>query len=159
MSGIHVVGASASLALRVNAVIPLRPRTGWEPSSPSRSGSACRGQRLLDHVLLAESCLPRKEAFCCLLFNGNILPSKVKRGLDIFRGIIYHRVMAGRPTKEPGEKMDVPLRIMLTASQSELIRSAAGGDVSAWARPILLEAARQQVKKRKKSNRLPEGSH
>jgi uncharacterized protein (DUF1778 family) len=56
--------------------------------------------------------------------------------------------MAGRPTKEPGQKMDVPLRIMLTAEQSQLIREAAGGqgiDVSAWARPILLEAARQAL--------------
>ena len=55
--------------------------------------------------------------------------------------------MAGRPTKEPGEKMDIPLRIMLTASQDELIRRAAAGDVSAWARPILLAAAREQVDK------------
>jgi uncharacterized protein (DUF1778 family) len=53
--------------------------------------------------------------------------------------------MVGRPTKEPGQKMDVPLRIMLTAEQSQLIREAAarqGSDVSAWARPILLDAAR-----------------
>jgi hypothetical protein len=52
--------------------------------------------------------------------------------------------MAGRPTKEPGQKMDVPLRIMLTAEQNRLIREAAGEqgiDVSAWARPILLRAA------------------
>jgi len=53
--------------------------------------------------------------------------------------------MAGRPTKEPGEKMDIPLKIMLTSSQDELIRQAAGGDVSAWARPILLQAARERV--------------
>lgn len=53
--------------------------------------------------------------------------------------------MAGRPTKEPGEKMDIPLRIMLTASQDELIRQAAAGDVSGWARPILLEAARKSL--------------
>lgn len=59
--------------------------------------------------------------------------------------------MAGRPTKEPGEKMDVPLRIMLTASQAEAIRRAAGGmDVSAWARPILLEAARERMPKDEK---------
>jgi uncharacterized protein (DUF1778 family) len=44
--------------------------------------------------------------------------------------------------------MDVPLRLMLTAKQSQLIRDAAehhGTDVSAWARPILLEAARNAV--------------
>ncbi len=53
--------------------------------------------------------------------------------------------MAGRPTKEPGEKMDVPLRIMLTSSQNELIRQAAqleSMDISPWARGILLKAAR-----------------
>jgi hypothetical protein len=52
--------------------------------------------------------------------------------------------MAGRPTKEPGGKMDIPLRIMLTAEQDRLIREQAakeGFDVSTWARPVLLEAA------------------
>ena len=62
--------------------------------------------------------------------------------------------MAGRPTKEPGQRMDVPLKIMLTAEQSELIREAAGGELSAWARAILLQAAREKVEqnasKRKK---------
>jgi hypothetical protein len=62
--------------------------------------------------------------------------------------------MAGRPTKEPGQKMNVPLRIMLTAEQSQLIREAAaehGVDVSAWARPILLDAAKNRAKVAKKS--------
>jgi hypothetical protein len=56
--------------------------------------------------------------------------------------------MAGRPTKEPGGKMDIPLRIMLTAEQDRLIREQAareGTDVSTWARPILLEAATTTV--------------
>jgi hypothetical protein len=49
----------------------------------------------------------------------------------------------GRPPKEPGERMTVPLRIMLTESHAELIRQAAGEmDVSTWARMILLEAAK-----------------
>lgn len=51
----------------------------------------------------------------------------------------------GRPPKEPGERMTIPLRIMLTASQDELIRQAAAGDVSGWARPILLQAARSKT--------------
>jgi uncharacterized protein (DUF1778 family) len=64
--------------------------------------------------------------------------------------------MVGRPTKEPGEKMDVPLRIMLTASQDALIRQAAqseGADISPWARNILLRAAQARIdseRKRKK---------
>jgi uncharacterized protein (DUF1778 family) len=52
--------------------------------------------------------------------------------------------MAGRPTKEPGQRMNVPLKIMLTPEQDEAIRRAAanvGMDVSAWARPALLDAA------------------
>lgn len=59
--------------------------------------------------------------------------------------------MAGRPTKEPGQKMNVPLRIMLTAQQQELIRQAAereGLDMTGWARPILLRAASQSREKR-----------
>lgn len=62
--------------------------------------------------------------------------------------------MAGRPTKEPGERMTIPLKIMLTPSQDAMIRQAAGGDVSAWARPILLEAAGARAAKTgKKSQR------
>jgi hypothetical protein len=48
--------------------------------------------------------------------------------------------------------MDIPLRIMLTAEQRKLIRQAAeraGLDMTAWARPILLQAAKSQGKKRK----------
>jgi hypothetical protein len=59
--------------------------------------------------------------------------------------------MAGRPTKEPGQRMNVPLRIMLTAQQDALIREAAkrhGADVSGWARPILVEAAKRSVGRR-----------
>jgi hypothetical protein len=52
--------------------------------------------------------------------------------------------------------MDVPLKIMLTGEQSRLIRKAAGGDVSAWARPILLQAAHDAVTKTQaKRNRRP----
>jgi hypothetical protein len=57
--------------------------------------------------------------------------------------------MAGRPTKEPGQKMDVPLRIMLTAEQSRVIKEATDGqDVSAWARAILLDAAKRMPSSR-----------
>lgn len=67
--------------------------------------------------------------------------------------------MAGRPTKEPGQKMSIPLKIMLTPAQNDLIRQAAGGDVSAWARPILVEIARQQTTKGKsKSVAAPTGA-
>jgi uncharacterized protein (DUF1778 family) len=54
----------------------------------------------------------------------------------------------GRPPKDKSLLMNIPLRIMLTADQRELIETAAkldGADMTAWARPILLEAARRRV--------------
>lgn len=48
--------------------------------------------------------------------------------------------------------LNVPLRVMLTAEQKELIGQAAalenGGDVSAWARPILVRAAQAALAER-----------
>jgi hypothetical protein len=58
---------------------------------------------------------------------------------------------AGKPTRKHGEKMIIPLKIMLTKSQDRLIRqAAAGGDIAKWVRPILLEAARRQTGKAKR---------
>ena len=54
----------------------------------------------------------------------------------------------GRPPKVKALLMNIPLRIMLTADQRELIERAAtadGLDMTAWARPILLQAARARV--------------
>lgn len=65
-------------------------------------------------------------------------------GIDIFIAIYYHKNMAGRPTKEPGGRMDIPLRIMLTAEQDRLIReytAKQGVEMSTWARSVLLNAA------------------
>lgn len=68
-------------------------------------------------------------------------------GLDIIGNYFYHENMA-RPRKEKSLLMNIPLRIMLTAGQRELIGRAAeveGLDMTAWARPILLQAARARV--------------
>ena len=49
--------------------------------------------------------------------------------------------------------MKFPLRIMLTADQDRLIRRAAElerVDLTAWARPILLQAARKRVGRSRK---------
>jgi|GEM_PF-2701622 len=57
---------------------------------------------------------------------------------------------SGRPPKEKSLLMNIPLRIMLTADQKELIEAAAkaeGLDMTAWARPILLQAARSAAEK------------
>jgi hypothetical protein len=49
-----------------------------------------------------------------------------------------------RPPKKPGEIMTTDLRIPVTADQKAKIKQAVeiiGGDMTAWARPILLAAA------------------
>jgi hypothetical protein len=51
-----------------------------------------------------------------------------------------------RPPKDRRERKDVDLRIPVTVDQKELVAEAArreGIDMAAWARPILLEAARR----------------
>jgi uncharacterized protein (DUF1778 family) len=60
----------------------------------------------------------------------------------------------GRPPKDKRLLMNVPLRIMLTTDQKDLIEQAAaaeGLDMTAWARPILLRAAQEKVKSGGKS--------
>lgn len=50
----------------------------------------------------------------------------------------------GRPPKDKRLKMDVPLRIMLTADQRQAVEQAAvasGQEMSAWARGIILKEA------------------
>ena len=61
-----------------------------------------------------------------------------------------------RPKKEKSLLMNKPLRIMLTAEQDDLIRQAAdleGLDKTAWARPILLQAARERTAKAEPAKR------
>jgi uncharacterized protein (DUF1778 family) len=68
----------------------------------------------------------------------------------------------GRPKKEKSLLMNRPLRIMLTAEQDALIRQAAeseGMDMTAWARPILLEAAHERMEKVKDRKKTPKGGH
>jgi uncharacterized protein (DUF1778 family) len=53
-----------------------------------------------------------------------------------------------RPKKDKSDLKSIPLRIMLTADQRELIEGAAtavGLDMTAWARPLLVESARIQL--------------
>jgi hypothetical protein len=55
-----------------------------------------------------------------------------------------------RPRKDKSELKDVDLRIPVTAEQKALIGEAVrleGTDMAAWARPILLEAARERVER------------
>jgi len=55
-----------------------------------------------------------------------------------------------RPKKDPSLRMDVDLRIPVTAEQKQLIYDAASADqadVAAWIRPILLKAAEDRLKR------------
>lgn len=58
----------------------------------------------------------------------------------------------GRPRKEPGERKDYHLRVPLTDAQHTLIEQAATlaeQDKAAWARTVLLEAAKKLAGKRR----------
>ncbi len=53
-----------------------------------------------------------------------------------------------RPPKKADMRMDVDLRIPVTAEQKATIQqaaTAAGQDMAAWARPILFEAANDKI--------------
>ena len=55
-----------------------------------------------------------------------------------------------RPLKDKDLLLNVPLRIMLTADQKDLIADAAkmdGVDVAVWVRPIILDAAKRRIAK------------
>jgi uncharacterized protein (DUF1778 family) len=55
-----------------------------------------------------------------------------------------------RPPKDRSLLMNIPLRLMLTADQKELIDRAARLEkleISAWARPLLLQAAQEVIAK------------
>jgi uncharacterized protein (DUF1778 family) len=56
----------------------------------------------------------------------------------------------GRPKKDKRDRKDIDLRIPVTFDQKELIvgaARAAGEDMASWARPILIQAARDQLAK------------
>jgi len=56
-----------------------------------------------------------------------------------------------RPPKDPDLRMDSTLIVKMTAEQKGIIKQAANAtkaDLSAWIRPILMEAAKRQLKRR-----------
>jgi hypothetical protein len=56
----------------------------------------------------------------------------------------------GRPKKQADLLMNVPLRILLTADQKQLIEDAANldqMDMSEWSRRLLVKAANERVAK------------
>jgi uncharacterized protein (DUF1778 family) len=56
----------------------------------------------------------------------------------------------GRPPKDESQRLIVPLRVMVTAAQRELIDAALrleASEFSEWARGILLKAAEQVLRR------------
>jgi hypothetical protein len=51
----------------------------------------------------------------------------------------------GRPPKSVGEKLSTAIHIKLTAAQREAIYKAADGEPTAWARDVLLRAAKRKI--------------
>jgi hypothetical protein len=59
-----------------------------------------------------------------------------------------------RPRKPPGERKDYHLRVPLSDAQRSLVEEAArldDQDKAAWARSVLLDAAKRRVEKARKS--------
>jgi hypothetical protein len=60
----------------------------------------------------------------------------------------------GRPPKDAADRKDADLRIPVTAEQKARIMEAVGlegADMAAWARPILLKAAEDRIRKQARS--------
>jgi hypothetical protein len=69
----------------------------------------------------------------------------------------YDNRMA-RPRKKPEDRKDYHLRVPLTDGQHALIEEAvnlADQDKAAWARAVLLDAARKHIAKAKKAGPTP----
>jgi len=67
-----------------------------------------------------------------------------------FYGYIYGMA---RPPKDPSDRKTVDVRVPMTEDQKKLVAEAAAADqadVAAWARPILLNAAKARTAKRPK---------
>jgi hypothetical protein len=66
----------------------------------------------------------------------------------------------GRPKKDPKLKMGVDLRIPVTPEQKQFIADAMADEpagFAAWARDLLLRAARDRIDARTPTNALPKG--
>ena len=60
----------------------------------------------------------------------------------------YYDYYMGRPKKDPSLRMDVDLRIPVTAHQKATIinaATAAGFELASWVRPILLREAEKRL--------------
>jgi hypothetical protein len=70
--------------------------------------------------------------------------------LDFPEKVVYTNGMA-RPKKDPALRMDTDVRIPVTAEQKAVLVQATADDpagLAAWARQVLLEAAKRRIFKR-----------
>jgi hypothetical protein len=70
-----------------------------------------------------------------------------------------YNVSMARPRKDGRLRMDTDLRIPLTSEQKALIDAATADEPegkAAWARGILLEAARRQINRSRKAHDAPD---
>jgi hypothetical protein len=59
----------------------------------------------------------------------------------------------GRPPKDENQRLTVPLRLMVTTTQKNVVDEALrldGSEFSEWARTILLDAAKRMIAQSKK---------
>src|SRR4051812_9558636 len=93
-----------------------------------------------------------RAASTCRIFHRDLLLAlKLSRcfltGKDL--AMVLRERPLGRPPKPPDQKRSASIRIMLLESErDELDRAVerSGGDLSAWARDLLLRAARKKNK-------------
>ncbi len=65
-----------------------------------------------------------------------------------FSRLIFTIKRMGRPRKEKGQLLNIPLRIMVTPTQRDLIEEALRleqSEFSEWARAILLRSAERRI--------------
>ncbi len=76
----------------------------------------------------------------------------------LFSDYVDYNVGMARPKKDPALRMDADLRIPLTAEQKRILSEATSDEpqgMAAWARTVLIHAARCKLaKSEKKRNRL-----
>jgi hypothetical protein len=71
--------------------------------------------------------------------------------LDFLGKVVYDNCMA-RPKKDPAMRMDADVRIPVTAEQKAVLVRATADEpagMAAWARHVLLDAARRRIMKAK----------
>jgi hypothetical protein len=76
----------------------------------------------------------------------------------VFANYVDYTFTMSRPPKNPSLRMDTDLRVPMTTAQKQLLDAATADEPSgkaAWARDVLLEAARKKLAKGKGTTSAP----